>query len=166
MKNRTRAALAAAAIATCLVSTAAPAATCWSQADVSAAKVRELQTRLMVAALRCRATGVNILASYNAFVGNSKPALVAANNALKAHFAAGGPVAGQRDYDRYTTTLANAYGAADTGPESCAEAANLAAEATNAKGDLAAFAAQAIPVATLPSSSACASSEGVVLAAK
>ncbi len=165
MKNHTRAALAAAAIATCLVSTAAPAATCWSQADVSAAKVRELQTRLMVAALRCRASGVNILASYNAFVGNAKPAIVAANDQLKAHFGAGGPVAGQRDYDRYTTTLANAYGAADTGPESCAEAANLAAEATNAKGDLAAFAAHAIPVATLPAST-CAGNEGVVLAAK
>ena len=165
MKNHTRAALAAAAIATCLVSTAAPAASCWSQADVSAAKIRELQTRLMVAALRCRASGVNILASYNAFVGNAKPSIVAANDQLKAHFGAAGPVAGQRDYDRYTTVLANAYGAADTGPESCAEAANLAAEATNAKGDLAAFAAHAIPVATLPAS-VCSGNESVVLAAK
>jgi hypothetical protein len=165
MKNHTRAALAAAAVATCLVSTAAPAASCWSQADVSAAKVRELQTRLMVAALRCRATGVNILASYNAFVGNAKPAIVAANDQLKVHFGAAGPVAGQRDYDHYTTTLANAYGAADTGPESCAEAANLAAEATNAKGDLAAFAAHAIPVATA-AASVCSGNDSMVLAAK
>jgi hypothetical protein len=165
MKNHTRAALAAAAIATCLVSTAAPAATCWSQADVSAAKVRELQTRLMVAALRCRATGVNILASYNNFVGSAKPAIVAANDRLKAHFGASGPVAGQRDYDRYTTSLANAYGAADTGPESCAEAANLAAEASNAKADLAAFAEHAIPVATM-ASSVCPGNDAMVLAAK
>jgi hypothetical protein len=165
MKNHRRAALAAAAIATCLVSTGASAASCFTQADVSAAKVRELQTRLMVATLRCRATGVNILASYNNFVGAAKPAIVAANEQLKAHFAAGGPAAGQRDYDRYTTTLANAYGAADTGPESCAEAANLAAEATAAKGDLAAFAAHVIPVATLPAS-VCSGNEGVVLAAK
>ncbi len=165
MKNHTRAALAAAAIATCFVSTAASAATCWSQADVSAAKVRELQTRLMVATLRCRATGVNILASYNAFIGNAKPAIVAANDQLKAHFAASGPVAGQRDYDRYTTTLANAYGAADTGPESCAEAANLAAEATNAKGDLAAFAEHAVPVATM-AASICSGNDSMVLAAK
>jgi hypothetical protein len=119
----------------------------------------------MVATLRCRATGVNILASYNAFVGNAKPAIVAANDQLKAHFAASGPVAGQRDYDRYITTLANAYGAADTGPESCAEAANLAAEATNAKGDLAAFASHAVPVATA-TSSVCSGNESVVLAAK
>jgi hypothetical protein len=131
MKNHTRAALAAAAIATCLVSTAAPAATCWSQADVSAAKVRELQTRLMVAALRCRATGVNILASYNNFVGSAKPAIVAAN----------------------------------AGPESCAEAANLAAEASNAKADLAAFAEHAIPVATM-ASSVCPGNDAMVLAAK
>jgi hypothetical protein len=165
MKNYRRAALAAAALATCLVSTAAPAASCWSQADVSAAKVRELQTRLMVATLRCRASGVNILASYNNFVGSTKPAIVAANDQLKAHFAAGGPAAGQRDYDRYTTTLANAYGAAETGPESCAEAANLAAEATSAKGDLAAFAARAIPVATLPGS-VCSGNDSMVLAAK
>jgi hypothetical protein len=166
MKNYRRAALVAAAVATCFISTAGSAATCWSQADVSAAKVRELQTRLMVSALRCRASGFNILASYNAFVGSAKPAIVAANDQLKAHFAAGGPVAGQRDYDRYTTTLANAYGAAETGPESCAEAANMAAEAINAKGDLAAFAAHVIPVATLPASQACSNSEGVVLAAK
>ena len=165
MKNYRRAALAAAALATCVISTAAPAASCWSQADVSAAKVRELQTRLMVATLRCRASGVNILASYNAFVGTTKPAIIAANNTLKAHFGAAGPVAGQRDYDRYTTVLANAYGAADTGPESCAEAANLAAEATVAKGDLAAFAERAIPVATLPAS-VCSGNDSVVLAAK
>lgn len=165
MKNYRRAALAAAALATCVISTAAPAAGCWSQADVSAAKIRELQTRLMVATLRCRASGVNILASYNAFVGSAKPAIVEANNTLKAHFAAAGPVAGQRDYDRYTTTLANAYGAADTGPESCAEAANLAAEATVARGDLAAFADQAVPVATLPAS-VCSAKDGMILAAK
>jgi hypothetical protein len=165
MKTHTRAALAAAAIATCLVATAAPAATCWSQADVSAAKVRELQTRLMVATLRCRATGVNILASYNNFVGTAKPAIVAANDRLKAHFGAAGPVAGQRDYDRYTTTLANAYGAADTGPESCAEAANLAAEATAARGDLAAFAEHAVPVATA-TSAVCSGNDSMVLAAK
>ena len=165
MKNHRRAALAAVAIVSCVVSTGASAASCFTQADVSAAKVRELQTRLMVAALRCRATGVNILASYNNFVGSAKPAIVAANEQLKAHFSAGGPVAGQREYDRYVTTLANAYGAAETGPESCAEASNLAAEAAAAKGDLAGFAAHAVPVATLPAS-VCSSNDGVVLAAK
>ena len=164
MKNYTRAALVAAALATTLGSTAASAASCFTQADVSAAKVREMQTRLMVATLRCRATGVNILASYNNFMGAAKPAIVAANDQLKAHFGAAGPVAGQRDYDRYTTSLANAYGAAETGPESCAEAANLAAEAANTKGDLAAFAANAVPVATLPAS-VCQNNDSMVLAA-
>jgi hypothetical protein len=165
MKNYTRAALVAAALATSLVSTTASAASCWTQADVSAAKVREMQTRLMVATLRCRASGVNILASYNNFMAAAKPSIIAANDQLKAHFAASGPVAGQRDYDRYTTSLANAYGAADTGPESCAEAANLAAEATAARGDLAAFAAHAVPVATLPAS-VCQNNDSLVIAAK
>src|SRR5580704_1641081 len=114
MQKHVRVALGAAAIATSLVSMAASAAgpACWSQADVSAAKVRELQTRLMVAALRCRANGTNILASYNNFVSSDRGAIAAANERLKAHFMAAGPVAGQKDYDRYTTSLANAYGAA------------------------------------------------------
>lgn len=166
MKTHIRMALGAAAIALCLGSTAAPAASasCWTQADVSAAKVRELQTRLMVAALRCRANGMNILATYNNFVAAGKGAIVAANERLKAHFMAAGPVAGQRDYDRYTTSLANAYGAAETGPESCAEASSLAAEAGH--GDLNAFAAQAVPVATLPSAVCPVDGASVVLAAK
>ena len=166
MKMQTRIALGAAAIALSLGSTAASAASasCWTQADVSAAKVRELQTRLMVAALRCRANGVNILASYNNFVAAGRTAITSANQRLKTHFMAAGPVAGQRDYDRYTTALANAYGAAETGPESCAEASSLAAEAA-AKGDLNEVAARTIPVATLPSA-VCPANESVVLAAK
>jgi hypothetical protein len=166
MKIHTRAALSAAALALCLVSTAAPAASasCWTQADVSAAKVRELQTRLMVATLRCRATGVNILASYNNFIAGGRTSIVAANDRLKAHFMTAGAVVGQRDYDRYTTALANAYGAAETGPESCAEASSLAAEAA-AKGDVTAVAAQAVPVATLPAA-VCPANDSMVLAAK
>jgi hypothetical protein len=90
-------------------------------------------------------------------------AIVAANDRLKAHFMTAGPVAGQRDYDRYTTALANAYGAAETGPESCAEASSLAADA--ARGDVNSLAAQAVPVATLPAA-ACPADNSVVLAAK
>ena len=41
----------------------APAAAqvpCWSEADVDAAKIRDLQSRLMVATLRCQAAGVDV----------------------------------------------------------------------------------------------------------
>jgi hypothetical protein len=167
MKTITRAALGAAALALCLASTSAPAAgaKCWTQAEVAAAKVREMQTRLMVAALRCRAFGMNILTSYNDFIAAGRGEIVAANDRLKAHFMADGAAAGQRDYDRYTTALANAYGAAETGPESCAEATTLAADAVAAKGKLIALAAREIPVATLPSAM-CSASESMVLAAK
>ena len=41
---------------------AAPAAgdACWSEADMDAAKVRDLQSRLMVATFRCNAAGVDV----------------------------------------------------------------------------------------------------------
>ncbi|HYJ28845.1 MAG TPA: hypothetical protein VEW25_00710, partial [Allosphingosinicella sp.] len=34
---------------------------CWNESQVAAARVRDLQSRLMVDALRCRAFGIDIL---------------------------------------------------------------------------------------------------------
>ena len=125
-----------------LVSSPGPATSTrdWTPAETSAAKVRALQTKLMVAALRCRATGIDILATYNRFVGVRRAELRAANDRLKAHFAAAGSAIGQRDYDRYTTALANSFGGTSWGPESCQQAVGLAIDATEAKGNLTAVA--------------------------
>jgi hypothetical protein len=92
----------------------------------------------MVGALRCRASGINILPSYNRFVSANRETITAMNDRLKLHFAsAAGPAEGQRRYDRFTTALANAYGAGSTGEESCAEMEDLAQEAAAASGSAA-----------------------------
>lgn len=99
------------------VMVAAPAqAACWSAETVEAAKVRDMETMLMVSALRCRTTGFDFMGKYNAFVRSSRASLTVANDRLRQHFSAGvGGVAGLNAYDRYATSLANRYGAGAEG---------------------------------------------------
>lgn len=131
---RGRATAVAVAIALICTGGAAQAAVgnCWSAQAASAARVRDLQTMLMVASLRCRNSGADVLAQYNRFVTANRSAIVAINATLKAHFSrAHGPAEGQRRYDRFTTALANHYGAGAGGSGGCAEMAELAAEAAS-----------------------------------
>ena len=105
-------------------------AACWSVDHVSAARVRDLQTFLMVETLRCNAMGFNISEEYNAFVRGNRAAIGQANNLLKSYFIkASGPVYGQSAYDRFTTRLANSYGSARTNEDTCDQAASISAEA-------------------------------------
>ena len=161
-----RAALLTATAVLCLGSIAAPAAaaSCWTSADVAAAKVREMQTKLMVAVLQCRVSGVDILASYNRFLRDGRSALRSANEQLKAHFMAEGRTVAQLEYDRYTTALANAYGGGQISGVSCAQTSALVAEATSAKSHLLSLAAREVTVPTLPSAPC--PDGAVVLAAK
>ena len=102
---------------------------CWSAEHASAARIRDLQTYLMVETLRCQAMGFNISTDYNAFVRGNRSAIGVANDRLKAFFvASAGPVRGQSAYDRFTTSLANAYGADRTSEDSCYEASSVARE--------------------------------------
>lgn len=90
----------------------AQAATCWSEKAVAAAKVRDLETMLMVSALRCRLKGQDFLPQYNAFVRGSRPALVDVNDRLRRHFTGAVGASGALNaYDRYVTAIANSYGA-------------------------------------------------------
>jgi hypothetical protein len=109
---------------------------CWNESEVAAARVRDLQSRLMVDALRCRASGIDILGAYNEFVRSNRATLQAANAVIMAQFSRGFGRDAQTEYDRFATALANEYGAAQTSGESCAESASLAAEAVAADGDL------------------------------
>ncbi len=113
-------------LATSVVITApAQAAACWSSESVAAAKVRDLETMLMVSALRCRTSGQDFLSKYNSFVRASRTPLTVANDRLRAHFAAGlGATAGLNAYDRYVTSLANRYGAGAEGL-SCRDMASI-----------------------------------------
>jgi len=114
-----------------VLSTTSPAyAGCWSAEPASAARVRDLQTFLMVETLRCQAVGFNIATEYNAFVKANRSAIGNANDRLKAFFiGSAGPVYGQTAYDRFTTALANSYGAGRTNADSCEAARGVAVEA-------------------------------------
>ena len=92
--------------------------------------MRDLQTYLMVETLRCQMVGYDLSSEYNGFLRANRSALNNNNTRLKSFFiSADGPVYGQQAYDRFTTTLANAYGAARTNEETCASARSVATEA-------------------------------------
>ncbi len=91
-------------------------AACWSTEAVEAAQVRDMETMLMVSALRCRTTGFDFMSKYNAFVRSSRASLMVANDRLRIHFSQDvGGAAGLNAYDRYATSLANRYGAGAEG---------------------------------------------------
>jgi hypothetical protein len=127
---------AAAALAMTGAAPAQAAMSCWNESQVAAARVRDLQSRLMVDALRCRAYGIDILGAYNEFVRSNRATIQAANSVILGHFTRSFGASGQSEYDRFTTALANEYGGDATSGESCAEAASLAAEAVAAGGDV------------------------------
>src|SRR5690606_30503941 len=98
------------AVALLSLSLATPAAAqnCWNGAAVKAAKVRDLQTLLMVGALQCRSTEYDVLGHYNRFVKAHRATITAHNDVLKTHFVRAGKA---RDYDRFTTAMANGHSA-------------------------------------------------------
>jgi hypothetical protein len=101
-----------AALALAALSVTSAHAACWSEVAVSAAKVRDFETMLMVSALRCRTADNAMLKQYNRFVTRSRPALAAVNETLRGHFARDG---GLNAYDRFVTAIANRYGAGAEG---------------------------------------------------
>ena len=138
MKGRMRGL--ALSIATAAVGLTAPVQAqpaCWSEADMDAAKIRDLQSRLMVATLRCQGAGLDITDSYNRFVVANRPALQGVNGVLMTQFRSGFGEEAQVQYDRYATALANAYGGDATDRAICANSERLADEAAGARGNLA-----------------------------
>ncbi|WP_339705999.1 hypothetical protein [uncultured Sphingosinicella sp.] len=113
----------AAALLSLSLATPAAAQNCWNGAAVKAAKVRDLQTLLMVGALQCRATQYDVLGHYNRFVKAHRTTISAHNDVLKTHFVRAGKA---RDYDRFTTAMANGHSAGAANPEFCKETAALA----------------------------------------
>ena len=84
-------------------------AACWTQNEVAAAKVRDLDTMLMVSGLRCRFKSTALLDTYNAMVVRHRRPLSEANARLQGHFAT--VIGGATALDRYITRVANRYGA-------------------------------------------------------
>ncbi len=119
------------------VITAPIQAACWKADEASAAGVRELQSMLMVAALRCQVAGHPMMNDYNQFVQANRVTIGAMNERIKAHFIRTfGAVGGQRAYDSFTTSMANGYGAASSGSDVCADADSLAREGAGMAGSL------------------------------
>jgi hypothetical protein len=116
-------------------STPAHAMECWNSQKAAAARVRDLQSRLMVASMRCGAMKIDIIPAYNAFVSINRSTIQAANDLIKAQFAAEYGEQSQAEYDRFTTVLANAYGGDTTSVEACAKMVGFAAEAVAAQGN-------------------------------
>ena len=110
---------------------------CWNPTQVAAAKVRDLQSRLMVATLRCQTMGADMSSAYNRFVRANRETIQGANAVLLAQFRTGfGDRQGDTQYDHFATALANGYGADSTDAATCADAASLADEAAATNGDI------------------------------
>jgi hypothetical protein len=138
MGNRNlRAVLGIAAVALVWAQPASAAMSCWEEHETAAAKIRDLQSRLMVATLRCRAIGIDVLTVYNDFVRINRSTLQEANGVIKAQFNRGYGRDGQHFYDRFTTAMANQYGADETSGQVCEDTAAIAEEAMAADGDVA-----------------------------
>jgi len=131
-----RGVLAGAASLLCLSTPAQAAMGCWNDTQVAAAKVRDLQSRLMVATLRCQAMGADVTAAYNRFVATNRTTIQGANTVILAQFRAGHGGGAQMEYDRFATALANIYGDDATDAAICADTAALADEAAAAAGDI------------------------------
>jgi hypothetical protein len=129
--------LAATASMLCVSVPANAAMGCWNETQVAAAKVRDLQSRLMVATLRCSAMGADVSPAYNRFVAANRRTIQGANTVIMAAFRAGHGAQAQVQYDRFATSLANIYGDDPTDPDVCADTAAVAEQAAAAQGDIA-----------------------------
>ena len=110
---------------------------CWTPAAASAVAIKDLQSRLMVGTLMCNAMGIDSSASYNRFVLANKVALNAANRSVQARFSQAYGKRSLTQYDRFNTSLANAYGAKPTDRRVCEDNQRAAHDAAAAKGDTA-----------------------------
>lgn len=81
-------------------------ATCWEPEEYEAARMRDLQTMLMVSALKCGRAMPEMPMAYNRWVGRAKPELLEGEKKLLAHFLREGD---KLRYDKFTTALANRY---------------------------------------------------------
>lgn len=120
------------AAASAMMAGEAQAASCWSDTAYQAAQIRDLDTMLMVATLRCRLKGADFSSDYNRFVVNKRPILSAANIEIQSAFSQTvGRARALGAYDDLMTKIANSYGSGVAGM-SCADFATLAKSAADA----------------------------------
>jgi hypothetical protein len=101
-----------AALALAVTMVANPAQACWTSIEHDAAKVANLNTMMMVSALRCRYGQDNFLSEYNQFVRTHNHLLGSQNAAVRSHFARmNGAKGADSALDRFVIGIANHYGA-------------------------------------------------------
>lgn len=94
------------------VATTPAQAACWSPAELTAAKVRDLDMMLKISAQRCHSVAPTLIADYAAFHKISTPVITEMNKALRAHFVADeGLVTSFKIYDQFIASLTRPYGA-------------------------------------------------------
>ncbi|TAN44968.1 MAG: hypothetical protein EPN26_16460 [Rhodospirillales bacterium] len=81
-------------------------ADCYTPEEVKATQVRQLQTQLMVAALKCSHMPEHA-ASYNSFVRAFGPQISDSAKVLMGHFKRTSGKDSQRSFDRFITQIAN-----------------------------------------------------------
>lgn len=107
----------------CVSLSATPAsAACWEPDEYEAARMRDLQTVLMVSALKCGRADPAMPPAYNRWVGRAKEQLIEGEKKLLTHFVREGDRA---KYDKFTTALANRYSEYAEDPRFCARAKSL-----------------------------------------
>jgi hypothetical protein len=124
-----------------------PAKACTGTAVDASAKVRELQSVLMVSALQCRhVEGLDMLSGYNQFIANQRSTLQRHNGQLRAYFVQASGRAGLSAFDQYATRLANLYASTAQQQGFCDTMAQLMQAASAVSPDaLPQFAMAALP---------------------
>lgn len=125
------------AVIAALVGLAPAQAQCWTADDVQVAKVRDLQTRLMVAAMRCESAGIAMNDQYGAFVTANRAAIATVNQRLRARFwTAYGREDGQRQLEAFTASLVAQHKDDGSAPSACEAQATLSREAAATAGSV------------------------------
>lgn len=103
------------------------AADCWHADELTAARVGDLQSTLMVLALKCHDTAPDTVAAFNKFMADKRAVVLKDRHLVEAHFVRSlGPVEGMRASAAYDTRLGNQSSAPDISVAQCERAASYA----------------------------------------
>ncbi len=125
------------------IAISSPSFACQLNSSGESARVREVQSMLMVGTLHCRlAKKGDFSIRYNNFVSKNQSTLEKHTFNLKRFFA----VEDRGAFDRFNTRLADAYAVRATAPEFCSNLEKLlAAIETMPAGDFTRFSVEALP---------------------
>ena len=131
---------------------------CQTVAEENAERVRQLQTELMIAALKCRTSkDANLTEAYNGFIRKHSNALLTQSNVLQAYFKRQYGSGYLKRFDSYITQLANEVSRrSQTVPQYCQSIRPLLASVTEVEpAKLALFDGKLAPVQAVARSPQC-----------